>query len=140
MKRCLLPALLLFLIACKKNEAPPDPAANYGRPIVGTWALQTVRVHATYLGSARPDTDVVSAYPAGSDLTYDAGGNVTRASNGAQVVIATYTLRGTTLTTTYPGYPAAADHVSELTAQKLVVISTSENGGIRSVVTKTATR
>ncbi|HEX8656117.1 MAG TPA: lipocalin family protein [Hymenobacter sp.] len=148
MKRYLLPLLILFLSACQKDDPAPNssnPTAPVSPPptsqslLVGTWNVQTQRTQTTYTNKQFPDTDQTLLLT-NTLVTYSADGKMTGTSNGVQTISGTYALDGTKLTVTVPGVQTPLAEVTELTASRLVIVSTEKKGPMRSVTTTTATR
>jgi hypothetical protein len=101
--------------------------------------VQTQRTQTTYTNKQFPDTDQTLLLT-NTLVTYSADGKMTGTSNGVQTISGTYALDGTKLTVTVPGVQTPLAEVTELTASRLVIVSTEKKGPMRSVTTTTATR
>lgn len=131
----LLPASVLFLASCKKEEAPPAPT------IVGTWKYTTEITMAAPLSGGASTTASRSLKASTTLLTFEALGLGTAyySYGGQPSAKVHYSYLGDDLTINDPSYPQAYKVLS-LTRNSLVLKSNSSDGKFSYVVTDSLSR
>ncbi|SFQ79434.1 lipocalin family protein [Hymenobacter arizonensis] len=148
MKHVLPLLFCLSLAACGSPEGqdpapitPPAPLTPQAR-LLGTWNWQTTREQRTYLSGNNPNTDITVTHQ-NTSVTYLADGTCTWTMivNGQPLSNSTaYTFDGKILQIIHAAPNPPPAEVIELTANKLVTVSTETKvGGVR-IETITATR